>query len=172
MGRQINYYMEVDSYKLLVKKALELDFKVIDRLSNFKIYSYFEEVNFSKNELYFYLEEAGGLIVKENGFIDTLSSPIVESGFSYINDNKKEVSTARLWVSTGFWNNESEFIGRSEILDKKYSSLMRFVKKVAPYTEIKVKARNPLYNGKKFVRKEYITPFLLEKAKSGEYDCI
>lgn len=174
MGRQIEYYMELESYKLIVKKAFELGFVAIEGQNNFRICNSFDEVTFSKHKhtIYFYLEEVGQLIVKEDGYIDDLRSQLIESGFSYINEKRKEISKSRLWVSTGFWNNNHEFVQRDEVLDKKYSSLMRYVKKLAPYTEVEVKARNPMYEGRKSLRKEYITPYLLETIKSGEYDCI
>lgn len=173
MGRQIEYYMELDSYKSLVKKACDLGFKIIiEEQNNVKIYSCFETVTFSKHSMYFYLEEAGQLIIKENGYIDSLSCPLIESGFSYINEKRKEISNSRIWVSTGFWSNNEKFIHRNEVLDKKYSSLMRYVKKLAPFTEVEVKAQNPMYEGKKIIRKVYITPFLLKKIESGEYNCI
>lgn len=172
MGKQIEYYMELDSYKLLVKKAFELGFKAIEKLNKTTICNCLEEVTFLQQGIYFYLEEAGELIVEEDGYIDILRSPLIESGFSYINEKKKEIRNNRLWVSTGFWSKEEEFIYRSPMLDKKYSSLMTYVKKLAPYTEVEVKAQNPMYDGKKFIRKVYITPFLFEKIKKGEYDCI
>jgi len=172
MGRQINYYMELDSYKLLVKKAFDLGFKAIERDRDFTICNNFDELTFLKQGMYLYLEEAGELIINENGYIDTLRSSLVESGFSFMNEKKKEISSSRLWVSTGYWNDSGEFIKRDDILDKKYSMLAKYAKKLAPYTEIEVKARNPMYDGKRFIRKEYITPFLLEKIKSGDYDCV
>ena len=53
MGRQIEYYMELDSYKLLVKKAFELGLKVLIKEQNrFKIYNDFEEINFSRDTMY------------------------------------------------------------------------------------------------------------------------
>lgn len=170
MGRQIDYYMELESYKLLVKKTFELGFKVI-QLDHLQIHSSFNEIT-SWDNIYFYLEEAGQLIVNDNGYIDTSSSPVVESGFSFINEKKSTISKARTWVSSGSWGNDEEFIKRNELLDKKYSSLMRYVKKLAPYTEVEVKAQNPIYDGKKFKSKEYITPFLKNKIKLKKYDCI
>jgi hypothetical protein len=95
---------------------------------------------------------------------------VVETGVSYIDERKRTISNSRIWVSSGYWRSEEIFIKRNELLDKKYSSLMRYVKKLAPYTEVEVKAQNPLYNGEKYRRKVYITPFLLNK--TGEYDCI
>jgi hypothetical protein len=174
MGRQIEYYMELDSYKLLVKKALELGFKVIQEQNELQICSSFNEVTSwdRRDRIYFYFEEVGQLIVKDNGYIDTSSSPVVESGFSFLNEKKRTISKARLWVSSGSWRNEEEFIKRNELLDKKYSSLMRYVKKLAPYTEVVVKEQNPIYEGKKFKSKEYITPFLLNKIEIDNYDCI
>lgn len=173
MGRQIEYYMELDSYKLLVKKAFDLGLKVLVKEQNrFKIYNDFEEINFSRNEMYFFLEEAGPVIITQNRYIDSSRSPLVETGFSFINEKKKEISKSRIWVSTGFWNNSEEFMYRNEILDKKYSALMRYIKKLAPYTEVWIKAQNPMYDGRKMIRKVYITSFLLKKIESGEYDCI
>jgi hypothetical protein len=172
MGRQIEYYMELDSYKLLVKKAFELGFKVIEGQNNIKIYNCFDGIVFPKQHLYFYLEEAGNLIIKDNGYLDLFSSPLIESGFSFINANKKEITKSRLWVSSGSWLDNDTFIQRDKILDKRYSALVRFVKKLAPNTEVEVKSQNPMYDGKKFINKVYITPFLLEKINSSEYDCI
>jgi hypothetical protein len=172
MGRQITYYMELESYKLLVEKAFRLGFKAIERQNSVRICERFDEVTFLHYGMYFHLQEVGQLIVKENGYINTSSSPLIESSFSYINEKKKEVSSARLWVSNGFWSNEDGFIHREEVLDRKYSSLVRYVKKLAPYTEVEVKAQNPMYDGRKFIEKIYITPFLLKKVNSGEYDCI
>lgn len=171
MGRQIEYYIELESFKLLVKKAFELGFKVLQGQNDLQICSSFNEVTFW-NRIYFYLEEDGQLIVKDYGYIDTSSSPVVESGFSFIDEKKRTISKARIWVSSGFWESDDNFIKRNELLDKKYSSLMRYVKKFAPYTEVEVKSQNPIYDGKKFKSKEYITPFLLNKIKLGEYDCI
>ncbi|MFC4323239.1 hypothetical protein [Litchfieldia salsa] len=174
MGRQIEYYMELESYKLLVKKAFELGFKVIHMTNDLQICSSFNEIRAwdSRDRIYFYLEEAGQLIVKENGYIDTFFSPVVESGYSYLNEKRKTITKGRIWVSSHSWRNEGDFNKRSGLLDKKYSSLMRYVKKIAPYTEVEVKAQNPIYEGKKFKSKEYITPFLLNEIKQNKYDCI
>jgi hypothetical protein len=172
MGRQIEYYMELASYKLLVKKAFELGFKVIEGQNNIKVYNCIDELVFSKGHFYFYLEEAGQIVIKDNGYLDLFSSPLIESGFSFINENKKEITKSRLWVSSGSWSNNDTYIQRDEVLDKKYSVLMRFVKKLTQYKEVGVKAQNPMYEGKKFIKKVYITPFLLEKVLLGEYDCI
>lgn len=173
MGRQINYYMDLESYELLVQKAFKLGFKVIvEDKGDIKIYDSIENIEFKQNGMYFYLEEAGELVFYKDRYLDKNKSPLVEAGFSWIYESQKEISRARLWVSTGYWNENKEFIHRNQLLDKKFSSLVRYVKKLAPYTEIEIKSINPRSNYEKYTSKEYITPFFLEMIKSSEYDCV
>jgi len=177
MGRQVNYFMEVDSFKLLAQKALDLGFVIIEQLSvksenglyrgEFNQYQSLDKMDFSVHKLkyFLYLEEAGE-IVSDNGFIDVSQSPVIEASYSKIHDNK--ISRGRIWVSTGYYNDAEEFINRSEILDKKYSSLARYVKKLAPYTEISSKFQN----GISHISKEYITLYLLNLIATTQYECI
>lgn len=66
MGRQINYYMDLESYKLLVQKAFNLGFKVVvEDKKNIKIYDSIENVEFKQIGIYFYLEEVGELVFSE-----------------------------------------------------------------------------------------------------------
>ena len=166
MGRQLNYYMEVDVFKQLVQKAFDLGFIFIEESSikskdsryygEFKKYQSIDNIDFSIQEVkyYFYLEDAGEIIVKDNGFIDIHQSPVIEVGYSRIDENA--IPSSRIWVSSGYYENET-FINRPDILDEKYSSLARFVKKLAPYTDTIIKYPN----NKTYRSKEYITPYLL-----------
>ena len=177
MGRQINYYMDVDSFKQLAQKALDLEFTIIEQRSikyddglyhgEQTAYHSIVEIDFSiqRARYCFHLEEADPLIVSDNGFIDKLQSPVIEAEYSIIYENM--ISRSRLWVSTGYYNGAGTFINRSDILDRKYSVLARLVKKLAPYTEIPVKHQN----GETSIFKEYITPYLLDLVNKGQCEC-
>ncbi|MCI6738388.1 MAG: hypothetical protein MR593_09750 [Intestinibacter sp.] len=172
MGKQINYYMDLESYKLLVQKAFKLGFKVVvEDKKDIKIYDSIENIEFRQMGMYFYLQEVGELVFSEDGYLDRDRSQLIEAGFSCIYEYQKEISRARLWVSTGYWNENEGFIHRNQLLDKKYSSLVRYVKKLAPYTEIEMKSSNPRCNCRTYITKEYITPVFLEMIKLGGYSC-
>ena len=175
MGRQINYYMEVDSFKQLAQKALDLGFVIVEELSvkadnklyrgELKHYRSLDEMDFSvQRKYYFHLEEAGEIHVKDNGFVDIWQSPVIEASYSEIHENG--ISRGRIWVSTGYYNDD-EFISRSEILDKKYSSLARHVKKLTLHTEIPLRFPNNQIH----TYKEYITPYLLDAINTTQSEC-
>ena len=57
MGKQINYYMDLESYKLLVQKAFKLGFKVVvEDKKDIKIYDSIENIEFRQMGMYFYLD--------------------------------------------------------------------------------------------------------------------
>lgn len=168
MGKQIEYYSEMDSYMLIVNKAIELGLKIITKDNN--IIASIEEDNIYNEIKYFYLEEAGSLKLRENGIIDILESPIIEANPPYTNDGK--VYKSRLWVSSGFWMNEDIFIKRDKMLEKKYDAIVRYLKKITNYVEIEVKAKNPDYERRYFLRKIYITETLYDKVKNKEYEIL
>lgn len=54
MGRQINYYMDLESYKLLVQKALKLGFKVVvEDKKDIKIYDSIDNIEFKQMGMYY-----------------------------------------------------------------------------------------------------------------------
>ena len=59
-----------------------------------------------------------------------------------------------------------------EELEKKYDAIVRYLKKITNYVEIEVKAKNPDYKGRYFLRKIYITETLYDKVKNKEYEII
>ncbi len=168
MGKQIEYYSEMDSYMLIVNKAIELGLKIITKDNN--IIASIEEDNIYNEIKYFYLEEAGSLKLRENGIIDILESPIIEANPPYIKNRK--VYKSRLWVSSGFWMNEDSFVKRDKKLEKKYDAIVRYLKKITNYVEIEVKDKNPDYERRYFLRKIYITETLYDKVKNKEYEIL
>jgi len=170
--------MEMDSFRQLAQKALDFGFVIIEQLNvksenglyhgELNQYRSLDEIDFAvqKVQYYFHLKEAGEIVVSDNGFIDDYRSPVVQAGYSRIYEYS--ISRGRIWVSSGYFDDAEKFISRLDILDKKYSALSRYVKKLAPYTEIPSK----FINGLPYVSKEYITPYLLNLITTTQYECI
>lgn len=181
MGKQINYWMEYDSFLLLAQKALDLGCIIYHEDRKQGIVCHGENLNIitkENNQYFFYFPEAGEICITESGKSKTIcgfngnENVIIEAGYSYIHDApQKEILRNRLYCSTGYYDTSGEFVYRPECLDKVYGCLARFAKKIAPYTEITdiiVSSRNEDYGQKSEWRhKEYITPFCLERRNSG-----
>lgn len=181
MGKQINYWMEYDSFLLVAKKALDLGCTIFREDIKQGTLCSGKDLNViikENNQYYFYLPQAGEICITESGNRKTIrrfggnENVIIEAGYSYVRDiPQKEMLRARLYCSTGYYDSSGKFIYRPECLTKVYDSLARYVKKIAPYTEITdiiVSSRDEDYGQKRERKhKEYITDFCLEKRNSG-----
>lgn len=186
MGKQINYYMEYESFVKLCEKALSIGFELVkeDTVSGRVITSSNTDIltDESGNRYYFHLPEAGELEITTNGKgRDSLkrgytacSNAIIEAGFSRIfNGGDKYILSARLFSQTGYYDSDGNFIARPECMEKKYNAMVRFVKKLAPYTEL---TRTIISTKEEDYMKEYeqkykvyITPYCLDFVKNKSY---
>lgn len=180
MGKQINYYADYGSFVTIVQKALESGCKILKNIDGRIEQS--DSVGFvteDEKNYYFYLPEAGRLETKtlangmeQIGGYNASGNVIIEAGYSFINVNKKKIARARLFVISGYYDEQGQWIARPDCLEKVYNKLVRTVKKVAPYTELKdtyVSRRQEDYGQEcEYLHKEYITPVCLElKEKQG-----
>ena len=150
MGKQINYYMEYESFLKIAQKALDLGFEIIrknKKTGEYVISRNIDVVEEGCRNYYFHLPAAGDVVIVTKEGVQYLDhgysasgNTIVEAGFSCITDNnedeKKLISRARLFCITGYYDGSGEFIPRSDCMTKAFNSLVRIVKKTAPYTEI------------------------------------
>ncbi len=181
MGKQINYWMDYENFILLAEKALELGC-VIYRIRADKngkiIFGKDIRVVIPEEWNYiFYFPEAGEIkieILDGTEYIKRFADggqALIEAGFSLINQKQKKITRNRLWCSTGYYNSDDEFIARPEQLTKVYNTLARFVKKLAPYTEltdIYVSRRDEDYGQKiEYKHKEYVSQFCIDKMAEG-----
>lgn len=179
MGKQINYWMEYEPFLLVAKKAIDLGCTIIkeDRATGKVMESSdISIITPDENRYYFHLPEAGKIIIKkrenDSEYIDdgytSSGNTLIQAGYSYIiNETKRKcITRARLFCISGYYNSDGEYISRPDCLTKVYNSLARFVKKVAPYTELTDIALSICDEdyGKKyeFTHKEYITQACLE----------
>lgn len=159
MGKQLNYYMDYDHFLLIAQKAIELGCTIVkeDLDSGEVIES--DDVGIvspygkrCRTFYYFHLLEAGDIRINtingkehlDRGF-NASGNTIIEAGYSFVVNEptgmcgtlqKKEIRKARIYCITGYYDENGEYVPRPECLVKVYHSLVRYVKKIAPYTEI------------------------------------
>lgn len=152
MGKQINYYMDYESFLKVAQVALNEGCMILSsKHTSEKQLPCADLSIITKDHLnyYFYLPELGELnYAKDNlgnyyvnfGYNDSALS-MIEAGFSKKVENAKEKSIAknRLYVMTGYYRN-AEWIARPDRLEKVYKKLVREAKKVAPKTGIEYDA--------------------------------
>ena len=197
MGKQINYWMDYDNFLLLAQKAIDLgctivkeDFvsgKVIESNDIGIVASFCEKL--ANNHYYFHLPEAGDIKTHMVNGKERLESKVlangnvlIEAAYSFIvneptgvcgNRRKKEIRRARIYCKTGYYDENGEWIPRPECLTKVYNSLARYVKKIAPYTEIvdvRTSMRDEDYGEEyEYRHKEYITKTCLDMRNNEGY---
>ena len=87
--------------------------------------------------------------------------------------NEKIIRKARLYCITDYYDENGNLIKRPECVTKTYNSLTRYVKKLAPYTELTdtfISMKDDTYLQEiEYKHKEYITNYCL-KLRESEYE--
>lgn len=196
MGKQLNYYMDYDNFLLVAQKAVDLGCTIVKEDLNSGKVTESKDVSIvtpygriCRTSYYFHLLDAGKVTVNvvngkerlDRGFTVS-SNTIIEAGYSFmVNEatgpcgtrQKKEIRRARIYCITGYYNENEEYMPRPECLTKVYHSLARYVRKIAPYTEITdIRISKDLENyGKEyeFRHKVYITKTCLDMVNDEGY---
>ena len=182
VGKQMNYWMDYDIFVLLAQKALDMGC-VIYRRSNKDsgklVFGTDIGIVIPEEKGYFFhFPEAGELIIGIQNEKECISESIgksgnalIEAGFSFIDHTKKRISRARIYCSSGYYDKDGAFIGRPELLTKAYNSLARYVKKIAPYTELTdsyISSHDKDYGQEiAYIHKEYVSHYCNEKRFEG-----
>ena len=182
MGKQINYYMEYDTFACVAEKAVELGCEIIKYNKDHEIVRGYSADLITKDciNYYFHIPEAGEIGIKKvNGrnYVDNGYSAsgitLIEAGYSFILPNEKIIRKARLYCITDYYDENGNLIKRPECVTKTYNSLTRYVKKLAPYTELTdtfISMKDDTYLQEiEYKHKEYITNSCL-KLRESEYE--
>lgn len=178
MGKQINYWMDYQSFLLVAQKAIDLGCTILkeDFISGKVLESSdLEIVTADKVSYFFHLPEAGNIEINQvyekerikHGYSASGNS-IIEAGYSFITNTpeRKSISRSRLYCISGYYNEFDEYIDRPDCLTKVYNSLARYIKKIASYTELRDKSisgRDEDYGTEyEYCHKEYITRTCLD----------
>lgn len=193
MGKQINYWMDYDNFVLLAQKAIDLGCVIVKEECDSGKVIESRDINIvteNDKDYYFYFPEVGNISIRavngkervDCGF-SASSNAIIEAGYSFIMNEpigscgkrrKKEIRRARLYCQSGYYDENGDYRSRPECLTKIYNSLARYVKKIAPYTEltdIRVSIKDENYGEEyEYRHKEYITKKCLEMRNSEGYE--
>lgn len=196
MGKQINYWMDYESFLLVAQKAINSGCTIIkEDLASGKVFESKDIAivtpygKFCRTAYYFHLLEAGPIkILTVNGkecldsSFTATGNAVIEAGYSFtVNEptgvagtqRKKEIRRSRLYCTAGYYDENKIYIQRPDCLTKVYNSLAKYVKKIAPYTEFtdvltSTKAEN--YGEKyEYKHKEYITQTCLDMVNNEGY---
>ena len=141
MGKQLNYIMDYESFKQLSQYALELGCMIIS--DNFTNEPSFPSTDLSvvipdHNRYCFYIPELfpvnkirhGKTYYGDYYLMDTWGSPfslsLIEAGFSL-----NETDRARVYVTTGYYDENGNWVARPELLTKTYEKIARRARKLA-----------------------------------------
>ena len=145
MGRQINYYMEHESFLQIAQLALECGCEIVKQdlkacPSTVVRTRDISAITPSDWILWFYVPEAGKLAATisesgervDHGYTES-GSALIEAGVSLILEDKKIIRRSRLYVISGYYDSSGEWIPRPKCVDAVYGKLMRRVKKLTEY---------------------------------------
>lgn len=125
MGKQITFFILHDDEESFFHAIAENN----DRLINSKGEEYGIQEAINSTEAKFYIiSNESNIFIKENGFIDSLRSDVIEFVRSYVKD-KCFVTYGRMWIELNYFNEDTTVVKKEEWLNNKYSSYKKwFVK--------------------------------------------
>jgi hypothetical protein len=185
MGKQINFYMEENTYKQIVEKALSMGFVVLYQECvggkpkhweyEYHWYETMPDFPFDKGH-YFHNPALGGFrntldnkeyltweeIKERKLLLGCMFAPMIEARCSYVSHENKIIGSTRLYISSDYYDYQGTLVKQNEAFVKQYDSLVRIVKKLAIKREFPCA---PPYAD--CVRKEYMTDYMLGLFKNG-----
>ncbi len=145
MGRQINYYMEHESFLQVAQLALECGCEIVKQNLDIRPTTVVRTRDISAitpNDwmFWFYIPEAGRLATKtyecgervEHSFSES-GNALIEAGVSLIREEEKKIRSSRLYVQSGYCDGNGVWIPRPKCVDAVYNKLVRRVKKLTTY---------------------------------------
>ncbi len=188
MGKQINYYMDYESFLKVAQLALDCGCIIIKEDLKSRPARVIQSRDISVvtkdcRDYYFYLPEAGDIVINTYEIGERLShgtgkegNALIEAGFMVIWEERKEIRSNRLYVTTGYYEDDGMWVPRPECLTKVYNKLVRLVKKLAPYTEITdmvTRTDSEYYLEKQqWTHKEYVTDHCLSLRNEQGYKLV
>ncbi len=182
MGKQINYWLGYEDFLKTAQVALDYGCIIIKKVSGKLIYERtLDIVTGHEYRYWFYVPEDGGLSGRAIPFNDDDRLPsyspagntVIEAGFSKRDDKSKIITRSRLFVISGYYNEQGEYISRPESVTKIYNKLVRIVQKIAPLTELTdkyISTKDETYLQElEWKHKEYIAPEYFNLKESNNY---
>lgn len=184
MGRQINYYLELTGFLPVAELALSLGCQIVQEDQRRGTVTVGQDLQLLTEDrgicCFFHLPSAGPLTVASLDGRERLcrsacpcENAVIEAGFSRILPGAKEITRARLFSSTGYYDSSGAFLPRPDAAAKVYRALVRLVKKLAPcspLTDTYISSRDETYGQElSYTRKVYISPLCLRLRENEGY---
>lgn len=178
MGKQINYWLEYEGFLKIAETALKKGC-IILKEQNGKVF-FGNDISIITPDCfcyYFHFPPAGEVktLIYDSGreLVDSGYTPsgntVIEAGFSRISNVDKTIIRARLFIISGYYDENGEWIPRSDGITKLYSSLERVAKKLAPPIVSYVENTNPYAKKNIYKYVDYISPFCAQLAETENY---
>ena len=178
MGKQINYYMGYTDFLSVAQAALNcgcIVYRHSFENGKWKLIggTTLDTVKENCWRYYFHNPAIGDFdidLISDKQYVpnDSLLN-VIEAGFSFPNKEKHLISSNRIYVISGRYADDGNWVSQSNLLTEIYNKLVRVVKKTAPYTEIEHFVVNPMYEGKKFKSKKYISSEYYDLVQNKDY---
>lgn len=124
MGRQINFYMSENVQQNFIRMLYESDYIFLNGKG--QVIEYVDEQKYC--DYFLYMKKYGPISIKEEYFLDSLKSPVIQFSKTIIREGK--IRRGRLWISN---NQNTE--GEKELV-KDFNRLNRWIRKNVPMKEI------------------------------------
>ena len=170
MGKQINYHMKYESFLVVAQSALDKGCVIFKEYGGRVLQSKdISIVTRDCRDYYFHLPEAGevkwklwntlkGDIERIDRVYTSTGNSIIEAGFG----------GSRLYVISGYYDDDEIWIPRPDCITKVYHSLVRVVKKVAPCRRYMIKGTR-IHDGTEYEARcmEYVCNDSLDEWEKG-----
>ena len=141
MGKQLNYIMDFESFKKLSQYALELGCLILYKdhtekpslpssdlsivIPQYNSYYFYIPELYPSNKITHSIDCYGGYYLKDVLF-GPFSLSLIEASFSWNNTEQE-----RIYVTTGYYDENENWIARPELLTKTYEKIARRARKLA-----------------------------------------
>ena len=176
MGKQIEYYIEFETFISIAEKALDLGCKIIKNdTKNGKVIES-DSVDIISSDCYFYhfyVPEAGTYRIKRINGKEYLDHGYSSSGITLIEAmptilrvDEKRIQRGRLFCVSDYYDEEGKNVRRPDCVTKIYNALANYVKKKTPYVET---GRTVLKDGREYIYKKYVCDKYLNLIQNEGY---
>ena len=160
MGKQIVYWITYDHFLPLVNCAVENGLCIIKKTATQIVGGKTDIVTPDKSTYYFAPLSFDS--TRQSISFSACCGQVIEAGFSTIDHGSHIIHRNRVYLGTGFYNENGEYIKASDNLVAVYNKLVKQLKRIAPYTEL-----TDMINGKEWIHKEYVCPECLAYRNDG-----
>jgi len=124
MGNQVRFFMTEEDEIIFFKQFEEMQKNILNANGRFLT---IEEVLNSKDKLFFIASKESNIIIKSNGYIDTLKSDTIEYTRCIAKENT--LMYGRVWTEFKYYNEDGNCIMKDKKLKEDFNILKKWITK-------------------------------------------